>query len=229
MAWTHPHAEGHAAGDARRCYLHSSMPFRLCYITDRQGLKLKPLVPRIEGAARAGVDLVQIREKDLETPKLVDLVKSALVAAQNTMTRIVVNDRLDVALALAADGVHLGTGSMPARIMRANVPRGFLVGVSCHSLEEALAAQAAQADYLVLGPIFATASKIPYGPPLGLAKLGAVTARLKIPVLALGGISLERVKPCLEAGAAGIAGIRVFQDCESIEERVGELRAQFKS
>jgi thiamine-phosphate pyrophosphorylase len=143
------------------------------------------------------------------------------------MPRVVVNDRLDVALALDADGEHLGVGSMPAKAVRACVPDSFLVGVSCHSLEEAVTADAAGADYVFLGPIFETPSKIQYGPPLGLAKLREVSARVRIPVLALGGITVERVKRCVEAGAKGVAGIRIFQDCESAEERVRELRAQF--
>jgi len=204
------------------------MPFELCYITDRHALKPGALLPRILDAVRTGVDLVQVREKDLETRALLELVKSALERARGTNTRIVVNDRLDVALALAADGVHLGKQSIPAEVVRAQVPPDFLVGVSCHSPEEALAAQAARADYLVLGPIFETPSKISYGPPLGLSKLREVTGRVKVPVLALGGISVERVKSCLEVGAAGVAGIRIFQDCESVQARVRELRAQFE-
>ncbi len=205
------------------------MPFQVCYITDRHAVEPKPLLPLILEAIRAGVDLVQIREKDLATRRLLELVESALASARGTKTRIVVNDRLDVALALAAHGVHLGSRSLPAEVVRAEVAKDFLVGVSCHSLEEALAAESACADYLVLGPIFETPSKIQYGPPLGLTKLREVTAQVKVPVLALGGITVERVQPCLQAGAAGIAGIRIFQECESIAERVRELRAQFFS
>jgi thiamine-phosphate pyrophosphorylase len=213
------------------------MPFQLCYITDRHLLGPKPLLPRVLEVAHAGVDVIQIREKDLATRALVDLVKLVMAAARGapsrpvpagiTTPRIVVNDRLDVALALDADGVHLGVGSMPTKAVRACVPDSFLVGASCHSLEEAVAADAAGADYVLLGPIFETPSKIPYGPPLGLAKLREVSARVRIPVLALGGITVERVRPCVEAGAKGVAGVRIFQDCESAEGRVRELRAQF--
>lgn len=206
--------------------------FKLCYITDRHQLPSEALLLRVQQAIRAGVDLVQIREKDLATRELLGLAMSAVETARQAGmagTRVVVNDRLDVALAAAAHGVHLGTTSMPAQVVRGIVSSDFLVGVSCHSLEEALAAESAGADYLVLGPIFETPSKLAYGPPLGLEKLREVTARVKIPVLALGGITRERVKPCLEKGAAGIAGIRIFQDCESLEVCVRELRAQFSS
>lgn len=197
----------------------------LCYITDRRALEPKPLLPRIQEAIRVGVDLVQIREKDLATRELLGLIGAAVDAARGTATRLVLNDRLDVALAAGAAGVHLGAQSLPARVVRELVPRDFLVGVSCHSLEEALSAELAGADYVVLGPIFETPSKLPYGPPLGLAKLRGVTAQVKMPVLALGGITVDRVRLCLEAGATGIAGISIFQNCESLEGRVRELRA----
>jgi thiamine-phosphate pyrophosphorylase len=216
--------------------------FLLCYITDRRQLRPMSLAAVIRETLRAGVDMVQIREKDLASRELVTLVKEALKATWEPgrelverasrplscgpPTCLLVNDRLDVALAAGADGVHLGTHSMPVRVVRLVAPRPFIIGVSCHSLDEALAAESGGADYLVLGPVFETPSKLGYGPPLGLEKLRDVTSRISIPVLALGGISVERVRPCLEAGASGIAGIRIFQDCESIQERVRELRAQ---
>ena len=198
----------------------------LCHITDRQALTRAPLRDFIRDAVRAGIDLIQIREKDLETRELLGLAETAVSAARATPTRVVVNDRLDVALALGAAGVHLGGQSLPARVVRRLMPAGFLVGVSCHSLEDALEAESAGADYALLGPMFETPSKLGYGPPLGLGKLREVTGRVKIPVLALGGLTIERVKPCLEAGAAGIAGISIFQTAESLAERVRELRGQ---
>ena len=122
----------------------------------------------IAGAIAAGVDWVQIREKDLPARRLLALTEAAAEHARRQgRTRVMVNDRLDVALAAKAHGVHLGTRSMPVDLVRRLAPREFVVGVSCHSLEEALAAQAAGADYILLGPIFATPSKLPYGPPLG--------------------------------------------------------------
>lgn len=199
----------------------------LCYITDRRALEPQPLLPRIIDAIQAGVDLIQIREKDITTRELVGLVESAVERARGTQSRIVVNDRLDVALALGAAGVHLGTRSLPAKEVRACVPPGLLVGVSCHSVQDTVDADVAGADYVVLGPIFPTPSKLAYGPPLGLAILREAASRVRLPILALGGITVERVKACLEAGATGIAGISVFQDCDSLEERVRDLRRQF--
>jgi len=220
--------------------------FLLCYITDRQQLKSASLTVAIRETLRAGVDMVQIREKDLASRELIALVEEALSAARESgkgfeewasgpVSRehpapaiVLVNDRLDVALAAGAKGVHLGAHSMPVQVVRRIAPRPFVLGVSCHSLSEAMAAESGGADYLLLGPVFETPSKLRYGPPLGLETLREIAAQIIIPVLALGGITVERVRPCLEAGASGIAGIRIFQDCDSVQERVRELRALSK-
>ncbi|MGB7590524.1 MAG: thiamine phosphate synthase [Terriglobia bacterium] len=205
--------------------------FLLCYITDRRQLRSVSLAAVIRETVRAGVDIVQVREKDLTSRELITLVEEALSATREPGmggARVVVNDHVDVALAGGADGAHLAAHSMPVQVVRRFVPRAFLIGVSCHSLGEAMAAESGGADYLVLGPVFETPSKLGYGPPLGLEELRNITSRIRIPVLALGGITVERIRPCLEAGASGIAGIRIFQDCESVQERVRELRAQFK-
>jgi thiamine-phosphate pyrophosphorylase len=204
-----------------------SSAFRLCYITDRQALPPGELPRRIREAISAGVDLIQIREKDLATRDLVTLVQMAVEAARGSSTRIVVNDRLDIALALGAAGVHLGTQSLPADAARRIAPQGFLIGVSCHSLAEVETAQAARADYVVFGPVFETASKLQYGPPVGLEELRKAAVQASIPVLALGGLTLDRVQSCLDAGAAGVAGISIFQSCPSVEVRVRELRSRF--
>jgi thiamine-phosphate pyrophosphorylase len=199
--------------------------FQLYYITDRSQIPSRTLDTCIGGAIAAGVDWVQIREKDLPARSLLALTEVAVESARlQGRTRVMINDRLDVVLAARAHGVHLGSRSMPAKLVRRLVPPDFVVGVSCHSLEETLAAQAAGADYILLGPIFATPSKLPYGTPLGLFKLREVTSQVSIPIFALGGITIDRVAPCRENGAAGIGGIRIFQDCDSVENLVRELR-----
>jgi thiamine-phosphate pyrophosphorylase len=207
----------------------SKMPlqFHLCYITDRNGLAPSPLILHLEAAVLAGVDLIQLREKDLACRELLGLAKTAVDISQGSRTRIVINDRLDIAIATHAHGVHLGGQSMPPEAVRLHVDKNFLVGVSCHSMDEALRAETGGADYILLGPIFDTPSKRSYGPPLGLNKLSEVANRIGIPVLALGGITVERVRPCLEAGATGIAGIRLFQEGPSIAHRIRVLREQF--
>jgi thiamine-phosphate pyrophosphorylase len=203
-----------------------SSSFQLYYITDRKQLKSRSLDTCVAAAISAGVDWVQIREKDLPARSLLALTEAAVAQARRQgRTRVMVNDRLDVALTAQAHGVHLGTRSMPADLVRRLAPREFLVGASCHSLEEARAAEAAGADYILLGPIFATPSKLPYGPPLGLSKLREVTSQISLPVFALGGVTLDLVQACRLNGSAGIGGIRIFQDCDSMENRVGELRA----
>ena len=200
---------------------------QLYYITDRTQIRDGSLEDCIQKAIDGGVDWVQIREKDLSARSLLTLAQSALDYAckrDPAHTRVIINDRLDVAWAAKAHGVHLGTRSMPAGKARSMAPAGFLLGISCHSLEEALAAQAAGADYILLGPVFETPSKVQYGPPLGLCKLREVTLQVSLPVFALGGINIERISQCLENGAAGIAGIRIFQECESLPALVRILR-----
>jgi thiamine-phosphate pyrophosphorylase len=204
-----------------------SPSFALFYITDRTQLKSTTLEATIAQAIAAGVDWVQIREKDLPARRLLAVAETAVQHARRLgHTRVMVNDRLDVALAAQAHGVHLGTRSMPVDVVRRLAPPEFLVGVSCHSLAEALAAEKAGADYLLLGPIFSTPSKLQYGPPLGLATLREVTLQISIPVIALGGITADRVAACREHGAAGIAAIRLFQEADSIQNVVGDLRAR---
>ncbi|MGH9407374.1 MAG: thiamine phosphate synthase [Terriglobia bacterium] len=199
--------------------------FRLCYITDGEVLSERSLDSVLAQAIDAGIDLIQLREKQMEVRALLGVASRALERAKGTNSRIVINDRVDAALALGAAGVHLGSHSLPALAVRAIAPPGFLVGVSCHSLEEAQTAELAGADYILFGPVYETPSKLAYGPPLGVERLAAAAARVKTPVLALGGITLERVKPCLAAGAAGIAAIRLFQDAPSLAQRVAEIRA----
>ncbi len=183
------------------------------YITDGRGQAHRQdwLLERMSAAAAAGVDYIQMREKDLSARAQWELARAALERLRAfPATRLLINDRLDVALAAGAQGVHLPGGGLAIADARRLAPPGFLIAASCHAPGEAVAAAEAGADFLVFGPVFATPSK-PGATPAGLAALAAA-CRAAIPVLALGGVNRENAAECLAAGAAGIAGIRMFQE-----------------
>lgn len=229
----------------------TNTPPILCYVTDRHGLRIasgenpvEALLEKLQTAAAAGMDWIQIREKDLsgkdcvalarETLRRVAQATSPASGAPRTLApRIVINDRLDVAIAERAGGVHLGENSLPVREAKrliaaaspgSNMKNNFLAGVSCHSLEAAQSAAVAGADYLFFGPVFATPSKASFGAPRGLELLAKVCRAVTIPVLAIGGITLENAAACLASGAAGIAAIRLFQDAADLTRLVARLR-----
>ncbi|HET7108803.1 MAG TPA: thiamine phosphate synthase [Candidatus Acidoferrum sp.] len=203
-------------------------------MTDRRGLAGAPALAmefqlqKIEQAAKAGVDWIQIREKDLSGRHLAKFTEQAVLRAGDGAA-VLVNDRLDVALTTGAAGVHLGEHSLLATEVRKLASerlggRKFLVGVSVHSLEAAVQAEQAKADYVIFGPVYATPSKAVFGPPQGVRRLGEVCQRLTIPVLGIGGITLENAGDVMTAGAAGIAAIRLFQEAENLDGLVRELR-----
>ena len=162
----------------------------------------------VEAAVAAELSLVQIREKALTARVLYELATRAASITRGTRTRLLVNDRFDVARAAGAAGVHLTSTSLPTHLVRDLCGEDFLIGVSTHSLEEARSASNA-ADFVVFGPVFSTGSK----QPQGLEKLREVTSALKgFPVLAIGGINDDNVAQCFEAGASGVAAIRLFND-----------------
>ena len=182
------------------------------YITDRRAAGgTEALLACVVRALTANVELIQIREKDLSAHDLCDLARRLVTIAAAASTRILINDRSDVALAAGAHGVHLRANSIAPRTLRAVVPPGFLIGVSTHSVNEVRTAQQDGADFVVFGPVFATPSKAAYGQPQGLARLRQAVRAVTIPVLALGGVTEGNVEECLAAGAAGIAGVSWFQ------------------
>jgi thiamine-phosphate diphosphorylase len=208
----------------------------LCAVTDRRRL---PILAHVAAAADAGVDWVQIREPDLPAAELYDVVRHAVVTVSGSAarTRIIVNDRLDVALAAGAHGVHLRGTSFEAsrvrmermvRMAAAAGGRDFLIGRSVHSVDEALTAEAGGGlDYLVFGTIFRTSSK-PEGHQLaGPEALRAAVAACRLPILGIGGITLENVDRVAATGAAGVAAIGLFLDSRSITADVASIRRSF--
>lgn len=217
----------------------------VCYVTDRKSLartlaetRAPKILKNIRWALDAGVDWIQVRENDLPARELLELARQAVQTAAdcggNTPppARVVINDRLDVAVAAGAHGVHLGHESAaPREVVRwcraGNTPAGFAIGVSCHSLEEVHEAENAGVDYIFFGPIFATPSKKEFGAPQGIQKLAEVCRAVpRIEVIAIGGISAENAASCIRSGASGIAAIRMFQesrDSETLRDVVSSL------
>jgi len=213
----------------------------VCYVTERKTLEPSAAISGLRAGVRravaAGVDWVQIREKDLTTRELLDLTRAAKAIAREELPRvhgaprIIINDRLDVALAAGAAGVHLGRSSVPARevirwLRAGNTPADFLVGVSCHSIEEVREAEDAGASYAFFGPVFETPSKRSFGPPQGIVRLEQACRSVQIPVIAIGGVDEENSMDCIGAGAAGIAAIRMFQQEDAPSRTLKETVAR---
>ena len=185
----------------------------ICMITDGRLAAVAgadALVARAAAAARAGVDLIQIREAATDDRLLAAVVRDCVAAVRGTSARVIVNDRLDVALAAGAHGVHLKSASYTAARVRPIAPDGFLIGRSVHSVDEAIRAGAG-VDYLMFGTVFRTPSK-PESAPAGPAALAEVVRATRIPVLAVGGVTVETAGLVARTGAAGVAAIGEFTD-----------------
>ena len=171
----------------------------------------------------AGVDMVQIRERDLPARDLLFVTESIAESAHSAGARVLVNDRADIA-ASAGAGVHLTTRSLTVEVVRAGFGPDALVGVSTHAFDEVRAAEQGGADFVVFGPVFETSSKKEYGEPVGVETLHEVASRLSIPVLALGGINLSNFWEALDAGAAGVAGISMFIEAQDLGGLVSTIK-----
>ena len=196
----------------------------ICLVTGGAGEPA--LLDSIVAAARAGVDLVQIREPGLGDRALLELTRGAVEATCDTPCRVLVNDRFDIALRANAAGVHLRSDSFPATRVRAAAPQGFLIGRSVHDAAEAAAAETG-CDYLIFGTVFPSTSKPATHQASGLSALRAACAAAHIPVLAIGGISIGNVSDVAAAGASGVAAIGLFHGREPIASIVSILRRRF--
>ena len=213
----------------------------ICLVTDRR--RVRPagensLLRLIGGAARAGIDLVQIREAALTDRQLLQLTRGAVAAVSGTATRILVNDRADVAIAAGAHGVHLRADSVSAGHVRTLSPPGFTVGRSVHSRAEAIEAARSGVDYLVAGTVYATPSKPGHTSWLGISGLSDIVGAVDLPVLAIGGVVADKVWDVAATGAAGVAAIGLFADVRTddndgrveraLRDLLAGLRAPFR-
>jgi thiamine-phosphate pyrophosphorylase len=181
--------------------------FSLYLITDRHQTGGRPLTIVVRQALEGGVRAVQLREKDLSSAELYRLAVKLRCLTDEFRARLLINDRCDIALAVGADGVHIGAGSLPVTVVRQLLGRGKIIVYSAHTLDEAVRAGADGADCITYGPVFHTPSKAAFGPPCGVRKLAEVAAALNIPTIALGGISPENVSEALSATIQGVAVI----------------------
>ena len=194
-------------------------------ITERYLLPGREMSDFLGAAARAGLDLIQIRERDLAGRRLLTFVQEGVSLAAGTEARIFVNDRLDVALAGGAAGVHLPARGLPATEVRRSYSN-ILIGASTHNVDELRRAEDGGANFAVFGPVFAPTSKKSAHPPVGVGALAEAATAVEIPVLALGGVTEENARECVAAGAAGVAGISLFQASPNLAATVKRLRTE---
>lgn len=209
--------------------------FNLYLITDRKQIHPLPpfakggkggfqdLLDVIESALKGGVKAIQLREKDLSGKKLFELAKKLRILTKKYNAKLLINDRVDIAIAVDADGVHLGQTSFSAVDARKLLGSKKLIGVSTHSLEEALDAQKQAVDFITFGPVFYTKSKAKYGEPLGIERLREIIKNINIPVIAIGGIKLENIKEVMTAGVNGVAMISEVMAAEKPKEVAEKL------
>ena len=187
--------------------------------------EFQSILEQASAAVAAGIQLIQLREKNLTARVLHELAERVVEITRGSFTKVLVNDRADIAASAGADGVHLSARSLDAKVVRPVFGDNFLIGTSTHSLAEATAARDGGADFAVLGPVFETESKAKYGQPLGLKSLAQVASMLKpFPIIALGGISKVNASDCLNEGARGIAGISLFSDPATFAASVRSIR-----
>ncbi len=181
--------------------------FKLYLISDRHQTGGRPLTDVVREALDGGIRAVQLREKDLSGSELYRLAAKLRRLTSDFDARLIINDRLDVALAAEADGVHIGVNSLPVSVVRRVLGPDKIIGYSAHGIDEALSAQADGADFVTFGPVYPTPSKAGYGEPCGVKILADAAAALEIPVIGLGGISQKNILEVLSANIQGIAVI----------------------
>ncbi|HZS10912.1 MAG TPA: thiamine phosphate synthase [Nitrospirales bacterium] len=181
--------------------------FSVYLVTDREHTRGRALEDILTEACDAGIRAVQVRERDLDGRALLSLTERVVAIVHDRGGRVLVNDRIDVALAAGADGVHLRANSLPVAVARKLIGADRLLGVSTHTIDEAAKAEGDGADFVLLGPVYDTPSKREFGAPLGLGAIAEAARRVRIPVFAIGGVTVERALDVMRGGAAGVAVI----------------------
>jgi thiamine-phosphate pyrophosphorylase len=201
-----------------------SVDWTLYFVADVSAARGRDLVALVEAAAAGGVTVVQLRGKDLGTRDLLDLARRLVERLATRRIPLLVNDRVDVALACGATGVHLGQDDLPLADARRLLGRTRIIGLSANTLREAQAAEAAGADYIGLGPVFATATKVTTLPILGAEGLGWIRAKVKLPIVGIGGVNEENARRLMEAGANGVAVVSAIMDAPDAAAAARRLR-----
>jgi thiamine-phosphate pyrophosphorylase len=196
---------------------------RLLVVTDRHQTNGRPLVSLLQRVLTAGAPAIQLRERDLSARELVTLAREAQAVTASRRSQLLINDRIDVALALEGVGVHLRGNSLPVSVARQLLGVQRLLGVSVHAVEEVLSAQSQGADYIVLGPIYETPSKQMFGPPLGIHTLEKACRLVRIPIIGIGGVTAARAREMRRAGAFGVAVITAVLGAADVESATREL------
>ena len=194
-----------------------AVDFKLYLITDRKQTKM-PLPDVVRLALEGGVKAIQLREKDLPVRDLLQLARELRILTRDFGARLFINDRVDVALAVEADGVHLGQQSMPPEAAKKVAGGRLMIGVSVHTIEEAKVAETGGADFITFGPVFSTPSKAEFGSPVGLDGLKTVKKFVRIPILGLGGVKSGNIKQVLNYGADGISMISAIFSAKDIRK-----------
>ena len=196
---------------------------RLFLVTDRHQTNGRPLVPLLERVLAGAAPAIQLRERDLSARDLVRLAREVQAVMASRRSQLLINDRIDVALALEEVGVHLRSNSLPVSIARQLLGGRRLLGISVHAVEEAVQAESQGADYLILGPIYETPSKQMFGPPLGMHTLERACRQVRIPIMGIGGMTSSRAREVRRAGAFGVAVITAILGAADVESATREL------
>ena len=197
--------------------------FRLLLVTDRHQTKGRPLVPLLQRVLTAAAPAIQLRERDLSARELVTLAREVQAVTASRTSQLLINDRIDVALALEGVGVHLRSNSLPVSVARQLLGGQRLLGISVHTVEEGLSAQSQGADYIVLGPIYETPTKQMFGPPLGIHTLEKACRLVRIPIIGIGGVTAVRAREMRHAGAFGVAVVTAVLGAADVESATREL------